>query len=99
MAIDTLAKRSSALNVGMPWHVTLPPADGSIGQGDRQHVAHQYSGILAGAAPSILNGPWRVAAIETHTSGAVVGEATVSGPQAAETHISGVVIGEGVDHG
>ena len=41
MPIDTLSKRVSALRQ------TLPIPDGTISQGDRQHVLWQYSGILA----------------------------------------------------
>ena len=47
MAIDTAAKRSSAINVGSPWRSRLPFPDGTIDQGDRQAVAFVYSGILA----------------------------------------------------
>ena len=50
MAIDTAAKRGSAINPGCPWRSHLPIPDGTIGQGDRQAVAFWYSGILAGTA-------------------------------------------------
>jgi hypothetical protein len=40
MAIDTAAKRVSALRK------TLPLPDGAIAQPDRQHVLWQYNGIL-----------------------------------------------------
>lgn len=43
MAIDTASKRVSALRM------TLPLPDGTIDQGDRQHVTWNYAGILAGA--------------------------------------------------
>lgn len=46
MAIDTAAKRASALNAFKRRRV-LPIPDGTIGQGDRQHAAGFYSGILA----------------------------------------------------
>ena len=52
MAVDTAAKRGSAINPGSPWRSHLPFPDGTIGQGDRQAVAFWYSGILAGAAAS-----------------------------------------------
>lgn len=42
MAIDTASKRVSALRK------TLPLPDGTIAQGDRQHIIWNYSGILAG---------------------------------------------------
>lgn len=47
MAVDTAAKRSSAINVGSPWRGLLPPPDGTVGQPDRQHVAFMYAGIEA----------------------------------------------------
>ncbi len=49
MAVDTAAKRASAINVASPWRMVLPPPDGTISAGDRQAVALLYSGILAGA--------------------------------------------------
>lgn len=47
MAIDTAAKRGSAICVSMPWRPFLPLPDGVIDQGDRQAVPFMYSGILA----------------------------------------------------
>jgi hypothetical protein len=52
MAIDTAAKRSSAVHVGAAWRGS-PFPDGSIDQGDRQAVALLYSGILAGEPVAI----------------------------------------------
>lgn len=49
MAIDTVSKRGSAISIGSPWRSRLPIPDGTIGQGDRQHAAFLYSGILAAA--------------------------------------------------
>ena len=50
MAIDTSAKRSSALDHEEPWQFGIPFPDGTISQADRQHLAHTYSGILVSAA-------------------------------------------------
>lgn len=50
MAIDTAAKRQSAIMVLMPFRLCVPIPDGSIDQGDRQTLALAYSGILAEAA-------------------------------------------------
>jgi hypothetical protein len=64
MAIDTAAKRVSALRK------TLPLPDGALSQPDRQHVLWQYTGILAielilylvvYGRPSL--GPWIVSAL------------------------------------
>lgn len=49
MAVDTAEKRMSALNFGLPLFWTLPEADGTVGQDDRQHLLGLYAGILAGA--------------------------------------------------
>jgi hypothetical protein len=46
---DTRDKRASAMNLRMPFRRDWPLADGAIDQGDRQHAALMYSGILAEA--------------------------------------------------
>lgn len=46
MAVDTAAKRSSAINVGSPWRARLPFPDGTISGADRQVVVFLYSGIV-----------------------------------------------------
>jgi len=58
MAIDSPAKRSSALDHEEVWQWGAPLPDGTIGQGDRQHSIWSYSGILAGAAVVGLSGPF-----------------------------------------
>ena len=52
MAIDTAAKRASALRFARPWAGVLFPPDGSVSQDARQSVAFMYGGILAGSAVS-----------------------------------------------
>lgn len=54
MPVDTAAKRFSMMNLGSYIHlVVLMPPDGTIGQGDRQHLLDCYSGVLfAGGAPA-----------------------------------------------
>jgi len=49
MAIDSVAKRASALRACTPF-LPLPVPDGTVGQGDRQHLLGFYSGISAEAA-------------------------------------------------
>lgn len=51
MAIDTAAKRYSALNHGNPWRGVFPLPDGAIGAQDRAQVVWLYNGISF-AAPS-----------------------------------------------
>lgn len=45
---DTAAKRQSAVDIGLPWRGIEPFPDSALSAGDRQTVAFQYSGILAG---------------------------------------------------
>lgn len=42
MAIDSVGKRGSAMNVTMPWRRSVPIADGVIDRGDRKYVAYLY---------------------------------------------------------
>lgn len=46
MAIDTAAKRASVIRVDLPRSL-LPPPSGTIGEGQRAHLAMTYSGISA----------------------------------------------------
>lgn len=55
MAIDTLAKRASTLNI---CSFQLPIPDGVVDQGDRQTLLRYYSGILAGAAVEAAKNIW-----------------------------------------
>lgn len=55
MAIDTVAKRRSALATRrLPWfrRFHAPVADGTIDQGDRQQLAFVYRGILSANDPT-----------------------------------------------
>lgn len=47
--MDTAANRASSIGICIPWTYLLVP-DGTIDQGDRQALAHSYSGILADEA-------------------------------------------------
>lgn len=55
MAIDTAAKRYSALNVLSPWRGLNYFPTGVVGQAERQAVLRLYSGILAVAPVSVPN--------------------------------------------
>lgn len=48
--LDTRSKRASSVQFMAPYIGSLVLPDGTIGQGDRQHTAWSYSGILATAA-------------------------------------------------
>ena len=50
IAIDTEAKRRSAMAVGAVALLMLPLADGTVGTGDRAHVCGIYAGISIGSA-------------------------------------------------
>ncbi len=51
--LDTRSKRASGVQVLM-WSTLAPVLpDGTLSQGDRQHIVHVYSGILAGGAPVV----------------------------------------------
>lgn len=54
MALDTQDKRSSAMHLGSPWRGMLPIPDGTLGQGDRQHIMFLYQGILAEAEEVVV---------------------------------------------
>lgn len=48
--MDTRNKRSSAINLTIPWRGMYPAPDGTVAQVDRQVVALMYAGISAGEA-------------------------------------------------
>ena len=59
--LDTRSKRASSVQIMAPWMLAPVLPDGSIAQGDRQHTAWSYSGILATAAAvvgTILGTVW-----------------------------------------
>lgn len=61
MSIDTYSKRLSVMALGLPWRQTLPDADGSFDQGDRQHFLALYSGVEEVAATAgFYSGFWFV---------------------------------------
>lgn len=74
MAVDSVSKRGSAMNVGCPWRPVLPRPDGVIGYRDKQQTAYLYSGIVAyGRAEDHLRGDLTVSAwfsgvLRIHTS-------------------------------
>jgi hypothetical protein len=45
--MDTRSKRASSVGLWKPYVMALVLPDGAISQGDRQHSAWDYSGILA----------------------------------------------------
>ena len=53
MPIDSRAKRASTIQIWKPFVMAPVTPDGTIEQGDRQHIAYSYSGILAAGAPQV----------------------------------------------
>jgi len=45
--LDTRSKRASSVGILLPFMLSPPLPDGTIDQGDRQHIALSYSGIPA----------------------------------------------------
>jgi hypothetical protein len=55
--LDTRSKRQSHVRLVKPYSADLPGTDGTIAQGDRQHLAWLYSGILASSGAA-FNAVW-----------------------------------------
>ena len=45
--LDTRSKRASSAGIALAFVLAPPLPDGTLTQGDRQHIAVSYSGILA----------------------------------------------------
>lgn len=54
--LDTRSKRSSSVGILRVGMLAPPLPDATISQGDRQHIAVSYSGILAAAAGGAARG-------------------------------------------
>lgn len=56
--LDTRSKRASSVGI-MRMNMLAPPLpDATISQGDRQHIAISYSGILAANPGGSTGKPW-----------------------------------------
>lgn len=64
--LDTRSKRASSVSILLPFMVAPVFPDGTLDQGDRQHIALSYSGILAGGGP-LLDVALSDAAVNTAT--------------------------------
>lgn len=54
MALDTAAKRLSAVAIGSPWRPVVPVPDGTLDQGDRQTFALLARTVLATSAVALI---------------------------------------------
>ena len=53
--LDTRSKRASSVAIFGPSTLAPVAPDATLSQGDRQHIAFSYSGILAGGGPTATN--------------------------------------------
>jgi len=83
VAIDTRNKRASVAAAGVLFLVAWPAPDGTIGSGDRRHVAALYSG-LAGIPIEVTG---RLALVDSYTALAVESYR----PEAVESYSPSVV--------
>jgi hypothetical protein len=68
MALDSRSKRASSVGILLPFVLAPVLPDGTIDQGDRQHIALSYSGINAAAQTELALLTIRVAALEAHNA-------------------------------
>lgn len=54
--LDTVSKRASSVGILLIAIVAPPIPDGTLAQGDQQHIAWSYSGILAGVSGHVTPG-------------------------------------------
>lgn len=54
MALDTAAKRLSAVSIGSPWRPVVPVPDGTLNQGDRQTLLRMCAAVLSGLATALI---------------------------------------------
>jgi len=60
MAVDTRGKRASVLSYDAEFIFPLVPADGTIGQRDRQHALWSYAALMGAVSigPSLRVADW-----------------------------------------
>ena len=81
--MNTRSKRASSVGIGLIWLLAPIAPDGTLDQGDRQHAAISYSGILA--APAVpVQGPGII------EGGAGSGVRTIEGAGAGVQIVTGV---------
>lgn len=94
MAVDTAAKRYSALNVLSPWRGLNYFPTGAIPQAERQAVIYLYSGILAIApvsVPNVVGETQAAATTDITNAGLVLGTVTT---QYSSSVAAGLVISQ-----
>lgn len=94
MAVDTAAKRYSALNVLSPWRGLNYFPTGAVPQAERQAVIYLYSGILAVApvaVPNVVGETQAAATTDITNAGLALGTVTT---QYSDTVAAGLVISQ-----
>lgn len=72
MALDTAAKRLSAVSIGSPWRPVVPLPDGTLDQGDRQTFARLARAVLASSAVALIPQRSRLLAVPQQQRSIVV---------------------------
>lgn len=57
--LDTRSKRASSVAILLPFLASPVLPDATLSQGDRQHIAFSYSGILASGGPPVSSADGR----------------------------------------
>ena len=83
--LDSRSKRASSVSILLAFVLAPVLPDGTIGQGDRQHIAWSYSGILAIEAVAITTPDARTVIVAAETRSIGVASETRSVTVAAET--------------
>lgn len=90
MPVTTKQDKLSVLNLGNPWPGPLFNPDGSIDDGDKQHVLNLYSGLEIVSVVTSILGPFCFTT-QLFSSGATQSEYFTPGPIASQIHSGGSV--------
>jgi hypothetical protein len=53
--LDTRSKRASSVGIMLPFFAVPPLPDGTLGEGDRKHIAFSYSGLSDAVLTFVLD--------------------------------------------
>lgn len=89
MALDTQAKRASAIHVSSAWRSIVPVPDGTIGQADRQVIAYYCGAVLFEAVEAPITGPFCVERINIYVPGIETSNIYRPGAQTQTVYLPG----------